>query len=202
MFEQNDFNQLAEMVSRAVVFQLDTSMLQLENKICDRISGVETRLEKRITEVEVKFDERMTNLEIKYDNLDKKVTELNEKVERLDGKVTELDEKVEKLDEKVTELDGKVEKLDEKVTELDGKVGKLEKDYEQLDMKVSMIQVTVDNQINKNISIIAEGHLSLNEKLDKSLQVMQKQEIMGLQITSLESKIQMIKMQLGYTCQE
>lgn len=188
MFEQNDFNQLAEMVSRAVVFQLDTSMLQLENKICDRISGVETRLEKRITEVEAKFDERMTNLEIKYDNLDKKVTELNEKVERLDGKVTELDEKVEKLDEKVTELDGKV--------------GKLEKDYEQLDMKVSMIQVTVDNQINKNISIIAEGHLSLNEKLDKSLQVMQKQEIMGLQITSLESKIQMIKMQLGYTCQE
>lgn len=48
MFEQNDFNQLAEMVSRAVVFQLDTSMLQLENKICDRIS-----------EVEPKFDERM-----------------------------------------------------------------------------------------------------------------------------------------------
>ena len=44
MFDQEDFNQLAEMVSKAVIFQLDTSMLQLENKICDRITGVETRL--------------------------------------------------------------------------------------------------------------------------------------------------------------
>ncbi|MCI6042454.1 hypothetical protein MR857_03710 [bacterium] len=30
MFEQNDFHQLAEMVSRAVVFQLDTSILKHE----------------------------------------------------------------------------------------------------------------------------------------------------------------------------
>ena len=59
-------------------------MLQLENKICDRITGVETRLEEKITKVETKFDERMANLEIKYDNLDKKVTELREKVEKLD----------------------------------------------------------------------------------------------------------------------
>ena len=172
MFDQEDFNQLAEMVSKAVIFQLDTSMLQLENKICDRITGVETRLEEKITKVETKFDERMANLEIKYDNLDKKVTELREKVE----------------------------KLDEKVTELDGKVKKMDKNYEQLDKKVSMIQVTVDNKINKNISIIAEGHLSLNKKLDESLQVMQKQEIMDLQMTSLENNIQKIKIQLGYAC--
>ena len=167
MFEQNDFDQLAEMVSKAVIFQLDTSMLQLENKICDRITGVETRLEEKITKVETKFDERMANLEIKYDNLDKKVTELREKVER--------------LDEKVTELDGKVKKMDK---------------------KVSMIQSTVDNQMNKNIRIIAEGHLSLNEKLDKVIQIMHKQEIMGmgLQMTSLENKIQMILVQLGYSC--
>ena len=171
MFEQNDFHQLAEMVSRAVVFQLDTSILKLENKICDRITGVEKQLEERITQAEIKFDKRMTDLEVKYDNLDKKVTEL-------DGKVTELDEKVQKLDQKVAELDGKVEDLDK---------------------KVSQLEITVDNEINKNISIIAEGHLSLNEKLDKSLQVMQKQEMMGLQMTRLESNIQKIKMQLGYS---
>lgn len=114
------------------------------------------------------------NLEIKYDNLDKKVTGLSDKVGR----------------------------LDEKVTELDGKVRQLEESYEQLDKKVSMIQITVDNQINKNISIIAEGHLSLNEKLDKSLRIMHKQEIMGmgLQMTSLENKIQMILVQVGYSC--
>ena len=113
--------------------------------------------------------------------------------------MTELDEKVQKLDEKVTELDGKVTELDEKVQKLDQKVAELDGKVEDLDKKVSQLEITVDNEINKNISIIAEGHLSLNEKLDKSLQVMQKQEMMGLQMTRLESNIQKIKMQLGYS---
>ena len=106
-----------------------------------------------------------------------------------------LEIKYDNLDKKVTELREKVEKLDEKVTELDGKVKKMDK-------KVSMIQSTVDNQMNNNIRIIAEDHLSLNEKLDKSIQIMHKQEIMGmgLQMTSLENKIQMILVQLGYSC--
>ena len=170
MFDQEDFYQLAEMVSKAVIFQLDTSMLQLENKICDRITGVETRLEERITKVETRLEEKIAEVEI-----------------RLEERITEVETR---LEERITEVETK---FDERLTNLEMK-------YDNLDKKVSMIQVTVDNQINKNISIIAEGHLSLNKKLDESLRVMQKQEIMDLQMTSLENNIQKIKIQLGYAC--
>ena len=67
MFDQEDFYQLAEMVSKAVIFQLDTSMLQLENKICDRITGVETRLEERITKVETRLEEKIAEVEIRLE---------------------------------------------------------------------------------------------------------------------------------------
>ena len=67
MFDQEDFNQLAEMVSKAVIFQLDTSMLQLENKICDRITGVETWLEEKITKVETRLEERIAEVEIQLE---------------------------------------------------------------------------------------------------------------------------------------
>ena len=170
MFDQEDFYQLAEMVSKAVIFQLDTSMLQLENKICDRITGVETRLEERITKVETRLEEKIAEVEI-----------------RLEERITEVETR---LEERITEVETK---FDERLTNLEMK-------YDNLDKKVSMIQVTVDNQINKNISIIAEGHLSLNKKLDESLRVMQKQEIMDLQMKSLENNIQKIKIQLGYAC--
>ncbi|MGN0324242.1 MAG: hypothetical protein ACI4DZ_14115 [Oliverpabstia sp.] len=137
MLDQKDFERIAEIVSGSVIFKLDTSMLQMENRICDKLAEVENRLEERITQVETKFDERITNLEVKYDNLDK---------------------------------------------------------------KVSGLKITLDNDIDKKISIIAEGHLSLSRKLDESLRVMQKQEMMDLHIINLESKIREIKMQLGYPC--
>lgn len=137
MLDQKDFERIAEIVSESVIFKLDTSMLQMENRICDKLAGVENRLEERITQVETKFDERMTNLEVKYDNLDK---------------------------------------------------------------KVSGLKITLDNDIDKKIIIIAEGHLLLQRKLDESLRVMQKQEMMDLHIINLESKIREIKMQLGYPC--
>ena len=158
MLEQKDFERIAEIVSGSVIFKLDTSMLQMENRICDKLAGVENRLEERITQVETKFDERMTNLEVKYDNLDKKVT---------------------KLDDKLTELEIK---------------------YDTLDKKVSGLKITLDNEIDKKISILAEGHLLLQRKLDESFRVMQKQEIMDLHMIDLESKIREIKMQLGYPC--
>lgn len=126
MLEQKDFERIAEIVSGSVMFQLNTSMLQLENRICDKLAGVENKLEERITQVETKFDERMTNLEVKYDNL--------------------------------------------------------------------------DNDIDKKISILAEGNSLLQRKLDESFRVIQKQEMMDLHMIDLESKIREIKMQLGYPC--
>ena len=165
MLEQKDFERIAEIVSGSVIFKLDTSMLQMENRICDKLAEVENRLEERITQVETKFDERMTNLEVKYDNLDKKVT-----------------------------------KLDDKLTELDSKLTELEIKYDNLDKKVSGLKITLDNDIDKKISILAEGHLLLQRKLDESFRVMQKQEIMDLHMIDLESKIREIKMQMGYPC--
>lgn len=40
-----------------------------------------------------------------------------------------------------------------------------------------MSQFIIENDIQKNIKIIAEGHLDLNRKLDEALKVSQKQEL-------------------------
>lgn len=127
----------------------------------------------------------------------------NEIYDRISGVEKQLEERITqaetKFDKRMTNLEEKYDNLDKKVTELDEKVQKLDEKVTSMDKKVSILEITVDNEINKSISIIAEGHLSLNEKLDRSLQVMQKQEMMGLQMTRLESNIQKIKMQLGYS---
>ena len=98
------------------------------------------------------------------------------------------------MEVKYDNLDKKVTKLDDKLTELDSKLTELEIKYDNLDKKVSGLKITLDNDIDKKISILAEGHLLLQRKLDESFRVMQKQEIMDLHMIDLESKIREIKM--------
>ena len=78
-------------------------------------------------------------------------------------------------------ISGVEKQLEERITQAETKFDKrmtnLEEKYDNLDKKGT----------------------ELDEKLDRSLQVMQKQEMMGLQMTRLESNIQKIKMQLGYS---
>ncbi|MEY8369324.1 hypothetical protein AALA24_11280 [Anaerovoracaceae bacterium 42-11] len=42
---------------------------------------------------------------------------------------------------------------------------------EKLDAKTTSIQLTLENETNRNIQIIAEGHLDLGRKLNDALKI-------------------------------
>lgn len=41
----------------------------------------------------------------------------------------------------------------------------------KMNAKITDIQLTLENETNRNIQIIAEGHLDLSRKLDEALKV-------------------------------
>ncbi|RZT02574.1 hypothetical protein EV209_0695 [Cuneatibacter caecimuris] len=47
-----------------------------------------------------------------------------------------------------------------------------------LDSKVTDLQLTLENETNKNIQLIAEGHLDLNRKSDDSLRLENEKEML------------------------
>lgn len=61
---------------------------------------------------------------------------------------------------------------------------------------VKEIQLTLENETNKKISIIAEGHLDLSRKLDEALKIDNEKEILLLRVNSLENEIRRIKQKL------
>ncbi len=87
---------------------------------------------------------------------------------------------------KVTSLDEKVASLDEKVASLDEKVASLE-------CEVSKINVTLENETNRNIKIIAEGHLDLSRKLNEAVRlssdIKAKQEIQDIYINMHQNQL-------------
>ncbi len=66
------------------------------------------------------------------------------------------------------------------------KLGKLEN-------KITDIQLTLENETNKNIQIIAEGHLDLSRKLDEALKVDSEKEMLMLRINRLENELRRVK---------
>lgn len=62
-----------------------------------------------------------------------------------------------------------------------------------LEKKITDIQLTLENETNKNIQIIAEGHLDLSRKLDEVLKVDSEKEMLLLRVNRLENELRRVK---------
>ena len=110
--------------------------------------------------------------------LDTKMTSLDEKVNSLDAKVTSLDEKVNSLDTKVASLDAKVNSLDTKVASLDAKVNSLDAD-------VRGIKVVLENEVRRDLNLLAEGHAAILERLPSQ----EEKEVLEARMDAMEAAI-------------
>ena len=73
-------------------------------------------------------------------------------------------------------------------------------DSEKLDMileKVIEIDKRLENETNKNIQLIAEGHLSLDRKLDEALKTLQPNTMYHLKVNHLDGEVKKLKEAIG-----
>lgn len=66
-------------------------------------------------------------------------------------------------------------------------------EIKKLNDKVTDIQLTLENETNKNIKIIAEGHLDLSRKLDEALKVDSEKEMLLIRVNRLENELRRLK---------
>lgn len=58
---------------------------------------------------------------------------------------------------------------------------------------IKSLQLTIENETNRNIKIIAEGHIDLSRKLDEALKADNEKEMLLIRVNSLENEIRKIK---------
>lgn len=66
-------------------------------------------------------------------------------------------------------------------------------DIRDLKGRVSSIEMTLENETNRNIRIIAEGHADLCRKLDEALKVENEKELLLVRTNIMENDIRKIK---------
>lgn len=122
------------------------------------------------------------------------ISEIIERVvEPLKTDVGELKTDVRELKTDVRELQTDVEELKTDVGELQTDVGELKTDAVTLKSDMRALQLTLENETNKGINIIAEGHLDLSRKLDEALTIENEKEMLKLRVNRLESEVEKLK---------
>ena len=130
----------------------------------------------------------------RINDLDKKFASVDEKFARIDEKFARIDERFASIDEKFASIDERFAGIDEKFASLDKKV-------DSIDLQVRDIKLSLENEINPKINIIAEGHSILNRKLDEYIRqvfnVQDEREQLKLRMIYLESELAKVKERLN-----
>ncbi|MCJ7837225.1 hypothetical protein MUB23_17760 [Cuneatibacter sp. NSJ-177] len=67
----------------------------------------------------------------------------------------------------------------------------------EIDKRLKKVEITLENETNKNIQLIAEGHLSLDRKLDEALKTLQPNTMYHLKVNHLDGEVKKLKEAIG-----
>ena len=72
-----------------------------------------------------------------------------------------------------------------------------DKMLQKMDDSIPDVKLHLENVTDKNIRIVAEGHLDLNRKLDETLKIQNEKEILQIRLNYLEGEIATVKNRLA-----
>ena len=99
--------------------------------------------------------------------------------------------------EDVRSLQGDMHTLKGDVKTLKEDVQTLKEDVQTLKDRVTNIEITLENETNRNIQLIAEGHLNLARKLDEALKELQPNIMYHLRVNHLDGEVTKMKRMLN-----
>lgn len=133
------------------------------------------------------FHSSMNPIKEELQNVKGEVLGLKEQVQDVQSEVQEVKEQVQGVEGEVRELKGQVQGVQSEVLELKEQVHGVEGKARELEGHVQGIRLTLENETNKNINIVAEGHLNLSRKLDEALKVENEKEMLLIRVNRLEN---------------
>ena len=117
----------------------------------------------------------------------------NEKLNLILEGIGEIKDDVRGLKEDVQGLKEDVQGLKEEVQVLKEDVQTLKEDVQSVKERVTLFEITLENETNRNIQLIAEGHMNLDRKLDEALKELHPNTMYHLKVNHLDGEVTKMK---------
>lgn len=150
-----------------------------------------------INMLEKLFDNKLQPLYLQVDEKFEQVNNrLNENAERMEERFEQIDEKLEQIDDKFRQIDKRFELVEESIKQMKVQLNNVETRLDRLEKEVAAVRdeleqtkFIIENEIQRNIKIIAENHVDLSRKFTDALRVSQTDELYHLKVNQLESRL-------------
>lgn len=89
-----------------------------------------------------------------------------------------------------------LEALYNNMTALHNNVESLHNDMEIIKQKVTNLEMTLENETNHNIQLLAENHINLVDKLNQAIKVQDKSLLYEVQVSGLKMKLERLEKEI------
>ena len=135
----------------------------------------------------------------KMGHMEGDISELKTDVSQLKTDVSQLKTDVSQLKTDVSQLKTDVTQLKTDVSQLKTSVSQLTIRVDNLTERVTTLELHMENVTDKNIQIVAEGHLDLIRHLHEAEKISNNQEMFQVRLTFLEGEVNKMKSKLELT---
>ena len=137
----------------------------------------------------------MTNRElleaiiIKLDHIDQRLDKVEQRLDKVEQRLDTLEQRFDSLEQRVSNLESGQISMEQRLTNLES--GQL-----SMANRLTNMELTLENEVSRNICTIAEAHLDLSRKFDQALKVKEDDELIRVRLNVLENDVRKIKQRL------
>lgn len=106
----------------------------------------------------------------------------NEKFDLIIEKLGSIDSRLDGIDNRLDGMDNRLDNMDNRLDNMDNRLEVVETDLRS-------VKLQLENEISRNIKIVAEGHLDLSRNLYEAMKPSNTMEMLQVQVNMLESKV-------------
>jgi len=126
-------------------------------------------------------------------SLKKNIGDLKTETRSLKKDVGDLKTETKSLKKDIGDLKTETGSLKNEMGDLKSKTDDLKNQVGDFKTEMTSMKFTLENETNRNIKLIAEGHLDISRKLDHALKVESEKEMLLLRVNSLENEVRKLK---------
>lgn len=119
--------------------------------------------------------------------LDRQFEKIDKRFDGIDERLDRMDERFDGIDERLDRMDERFDRMDERFDRLEGRVESLEGHVDGVEGGLKHLRFVIENEIQPHIQLLAEGHMMLNEKLDRALENAKDTEELKTRVDALEA---------------
>ena len=119
--------------------------------------------------------------------------EMKSDIQEMQSGMREMKSDMQKMQSGMQEMKSDIQEMQSGMQEMKSNIQEMQGGMQEMKSEIKGLQLTIENEINPNIRIIAEGHLDLTRKLDEALKVENEKEKMLIRVNTIENEVTKIK---------